>query len=422
MFKKITLENGLRIIMTPMRNTKAVTVLVLVKTGSKYESKSNNGISHFVEHMLFKGTKKRPSPLLISEPLDSVGGVYNAETGQEYTGYYIKVASSHLPLALDMISDIFLNSLFKTDEINRERKVIIEEANMYLDTPMIYIDNLWMKLLYGDQPAGWPIVGPKSNIRKINREMLRKYVSKQYVSQNTIISIAGDISLSVYDQIKKYFSSIRTSKPSAKPKVIERQKSPQSLIYYKKTDQTHIYVGVRGYNLFHPQKYAFQLLGDILGGMMSSRMFVEVREKMGLAYYIATDTNLDPDSGYLVTRCGVNNDRVEEAISAILNQYRIIAQKKVSEKELNKAKENAKGKAILSLETSDSLASFYGKQELLENEILPLKTIFKKIDKVTIDDIYNIASDIFQPGKLNLALIGPFKNKNKFNKLLSKFK
>ena len=422
MFKKTTLRNGLRIITAPMRGNKAVTVLILVKTGSKYESKKNNGVSHFVEHMLFKGTKNRPSPLLISELLDSVGGIYNAETGQNYTGYYIKVAASHLSLALDVISDIFLNSLFKTEEINRERKVIIEEANMYLDTPMMYIDNLWMKLLYGDQPAGWAVVGTKKNIRKMNRKILRDYVKKQYVASNTIISLAGDISSSTINQVKKYFAHIRTSKPNSSKRVKEYQTKPKSLIYYKKTDQTHVYLGVRGYNLFHPQKYAFQLLGDILGGMMSSRMFVEVREKRGLAYYIITDTNLDPDSGYLVTRCGVNNDRVAESISAILEQYKIIAQKRISRKELDKAKENAKGKAILSLETSDALASFYGKQELLENRILSLKEIFREIDKVTVNDIYNVASDIFQPNKLNLALIGPFKNKSKFQKLLLNFK
>ena len=422
MFKKTTLKNGLRIITTPMPNSKAATVLVLVKTGSKYESKSNNGVSHFVEHMLFKGTKHRPSPLLISEPLDSVGGIYNAETGQDYTGYYIKVAASHLPLALDVVSDIFLNPLFETEEINRERKVIIEEANMYLDTPMIYIDNLWTKLLYGDQPAGWAIVGPKKNIRKMNREMLREYVKKQYVASNTIVSLAGGLPSSIVNDVKKYFSSIRISKPKKSQKVKEHQNKPQSLLYYKKTDQTHLYLGVRGYNLFHPQKYTFQLLGDILGGMMSSRMFTEVREKRGLAYYIVTDTDLDPDSGYLVTRCGVNNNRVKESISAILEQYAIIAHKKVSQKELDKAKENEKGKAILSLETSDALASFYGKQELLEGKILSLKDIFRGIDKVTIDDIYDVASDIFQLNKLNLALIGPFKKKSEFQKLLLNFK
>jgi len=421
MFRKTTLKNGLRIITAPMKNSKAVTVLILVKTGSKYESKENNGISHFVEHMLFKGTKKRPSPLLISGPLDSVGGIYNAETGQEYTGYYIKVSSSHLSLALDIVSDIFLNSLFKTEEIERERKVIIEEDNMYLDTPMIYIDVLWNKLLYGNQPAGWSILGPKKNIKKIDRKMLREYVKKQYVAKNTIVSVAGDIPSSTIKEVKKYFSSVRTSSPISKPKVIEHQKKPQSLIHYKKTDQTHIYLGVRGYSLSHPKKYAFQLLGNILGGTMSSRMFLEVREKRGLAYYISTDTSLNPDTGYLVTQCGVSNKRVDEAISAILEQYKIIASKRISSKELDKAKENIKGKAILSLETSDSWASFYGKQELLENKLLPLKDIFRKVDEVTIDDIYNVASDIFKPNKLNLALIGPFKEKNRFEKLLLNF-
>jgi len=419
MFKKTTLPNGLRIITVPQRNSLAVTVLVLVGTGSKYEKKEISGISHFLEHMYFKGTKKRPSPLLVSETLDKIGGIYNAFTGEEYTGYFAKVEASHLELALDWVSDIYLNSLLPKKEIEKERGVIIEEINMYLDTPTIYINELWKKLLYGDQPAGWDIAGTKESVSKITREQLLNYLETQYVASNTIICLAGNIlSSQSKEKIKKYFSEIKIAKPISRHSVIEKQKKPEVLLFPKKTDQTHIALGVRGYNLFHPKRYALELLGVILGGMMSSRLFMEIREKLGVAYYIKTNVETNPDTGYLVTRAGVDNRRIEKAILTILKEYKKIRQRKIFQAELKKAKDYIKGKTVLLLETSDAQASFYAGQELLEKRILTPEEIFKKIDKVTLNDILKVAKDIFQPKKLNLAIIGPFKDKEKFKKLL----
>jgi len=324
-----------------------------------------------------------------------------------------------LELALDWVSDIYLNSLLPKKEIEKERGVIIEEINMYLDTPTIYINELWKKLLYGDQPAGWDIAGTKESVSKITREQLLNYLETQYVASNTIICLAGNIlSSQSKEKIKKYFSEIKIAKPISRHSVIEKQKKPEVLLFPKKTDQTHIALGVRGYNLFHPKRYALELLGVILGGMMSSRLFMEIREKLGVAYYIKTNVETNPDTGYLVTRAGVDNRRIEKAILTILKEYKKIRQRKIFQAELKKAKDYIKGKTVLLLETSDAQASFYAGQELLEKRILTPEEIFKKIDKVTLNDILKVAKDIFQPKKLNLAIIGPFKDKEKFKKLL----
>jgi len=420
MFRKITLKNGLRIITVPQRTSQTATVLALVGTGSKYEMKEISGISHFLEHMYFKGTKKRPNALAVSETLDKLGGVFNAFTAEEFTGYFAKVAASQFETALEWVSDIYLNSLLPPKEIEKERKVITEEINMYLDTPIIYIGELWKTLLYGDQPAGWDVAGTKESVSKISRQQLSNYMKSQYVSRNTIVCIAGKVSPSqVVSKVKNYFSRIKTTKNQQKSPVFEKQRKPELLLHFKKTDQSHLALGVRTfYNLFHPQRYAAELLGAILGGMMSSRLFSEIRNKLGLAYYIKTSAEADTDTGYLVTLAGVDNSRVEKAISNILKEYKKICRAKVSVAELKKAKENLKGKISLGLETSDARAFFCAGQELLENKILTPEEIFRKIDKVSVNDILKVARDIFRADRLNLALIGPFEDKSKFQKLL----
>ena len=418
-YHKSTLENGLRIITVPQKNTKAVTVLVLVGTGSKYEKKEINGISHFLEHMYFKGTKKRPSTQLIAETLDKVGGIYNAFTGEEYTGYFAKVASPYLDLALDWVSDIFLNSILPEKEAEKEKGVIIEEINMIYDHPMNYIQTLWMKLLYGDQPAGWDIAGTKETVSKINREKLTDYMKKQYVASNTIISIAGNFDeKAAISKVKRYFPKMKTTEPIEKPKVVEKQNKPEILLHFRKTDQTHLCFGVRTFNFFHPQRYTLDLLAVILGGMMSSRLFIEVRDKLGIAYYIRTHSDMNPDTGFLFTQAGLDNKNVEKGILTILKEHKKTSQKLVPQNELKKAKDYLKGKMTLLLEPSDAQASFYASQELLEKKILTPEEVYRKIDKVSQKDILRVAKEIFRPEKLNLALIGPFKNKQKFQRLL----
>ena len=418
-YKKTTLKNGLRIITVPSKNTKTAAVLVLVKTGSKYETKDINGISHFLEHMFFKGTKKYPSTLKLIEPLDKIGGIYNAFTSEEYTGYWTKVDADHLDLALRWVSDIYLNSKIEQEEINREKGTILQELNMLLDTPMRYVYDLWTDLLYGDQPAGWDVIGTEEVIKKAKKEQFIKYLKEHYSSKNTIIAIAGNIDYKkTINKVKKYFKPINSNLVKDKLPVKEEQSKPESLIYYKDTDQTHLHLGVRAYNTFHPDKYALGLLAVILGGNMSSRLWISVRERQGLAYYVGSSIDTDTDTGSFVTRAGVDNQKVEKAIVTILDEYKKISQKKITLAELKKAKDYIKGTSLIGMESSDEKASFYASQELLTNKILTLEEKFSKINKVTVDDIQRVAKDIFKPEKVNLALIGPFKDKKRFEKIL----
>jgi len=419
MFKRITLKNGLRIITVPQEGTQAVTILVLVGTGSKYEKKNISGISHFLEHLFFKGTVRRPSALKVAEPLDKIGGIFNAFTGEEYTGYFAKVAFDQFDLALDWVSDIYLNSLFPSKEIEKERGVIMEEINMYYDTPMIHVGELWKDVLYGDQPAGWDIAGTKETISSISRKQILDYRKSQYAAKNMIVCVAGNINEEeAVSAVKKYFSKISGGSPSIKERVIEKQTVPGCLLHSKKTDQTHFCLGVRTYNIFHPQRFTLDLMSIILGGMMSSRLFFQLRDRLGIAYYVKTDSEEDPDTGFLVTRAGVDTKRVDEAISAVLKEYRKLTEIKVSDSELKKAKENLKGKLALTLEASDAKAFFYASQEIVERRMMKLEEIFSRIDKVSGNDILKVARDIFKPNKLNLALIGPFEDKERFKKIL----
>lgn len=420
MFKKNVFSNGLRLIRVPMKNTKTVAALVLVAAGSKYEKKSNNGLSHFLEHMFFKGTKKRPSPLKIAETLDKVGGSYNAFTGEEFTGYWAKVDSRHQGLALDWVSDIFLHSKIPAEGIDKERGVIIEEMHMYLDTPMIYIDDVWKKLLYGDQPAGWSIIGPKENILKFKRKDFVDYLTKHYIAPKTVVALAGDIKMDVsLEKVQSHFTGIREGRATEKKKVKEKQTAAQALIAYKKTDQTHLSLGVRGYNLFQEERYAQAILSIILGGNMSSRLFNKIRGERGLAYYVRTVGESFTDSGYLTTQAGVPHKNLEEVISLIVEEYQKIKEEGISPEELQKAKDYFKGTAVLGMESSNAQAHFYASQELLQGKILSLEEKFAKVDQLKEEDILSLAKKIFQGKGLNLALIGPHKKKSQLKALLT---
>ncbi len=416
---KKTLKNGLRVVTVPLKGTRVATVFTMVRTGSKHEEKNVSGISHFLEHMLFKKTKKRPSPLKIAEDLDKVGGIYNAFTGSDYTGYYAKVDISKLSLAIDWVSDIYLNSLLPEKEVEKEKGVIREEINMYYDNPMAYSQILFQKLLYGDQPAGWDIAGTKESVSSITRKDLLSYMEKQYVAENTVVVVAGNIKKrEVEKEVEKAFSSIRIGVPKKNEPVIENQKKPEALTFYKETDQTHLCLGARAFNIFHPQRYTQEVISTILGGMMSSRLFIKIRDEMGLAYYIKTSVEDNPDTGVLLTRAGVDNKKAKEAVSAIMKEYEKIKKEKVSSGELKKAKDYLKGKSAILLESSDSLALFYGGSELLEGRISELKDIFSLIDKVTANDVKETAKEIFKPENINLAVVGPYKTKQPFSKLL----
>ena len=409
MFKKIHFKNGLRLVTIPLRNTRSTVILVLVRAGTKYETKEKNGISHFLEHMCFKGTEKRPCPFDISKEVDRVGGIFNAFTSKDYTGYFVKLDFSHFNLGVDIVSDIFLHSIFKEEEIEKERGVILEEMKMLEDTPTHYIEDLFEKLLYGDQPAGWNIVGTKKAVLSIKREDLIKYTKEHYVAKNVVVTVAGRIQPhKATSLIERYFSDVRKGESKKKKRVKEKQIKPNTLFCKKDTEQTHLALGVRTFNMFHKARYILSVMATLLGGNMSSRLFQEIREKRGLAYYISTHSEVNPDTGYLVSYAGVDHKKINDVVSLILEEYKKIKEKDLSKKEVERAKEYLKGRLRLSLEESENVASFYGSQELLENRILTPEEKIKEIEKVTPGDIKEVGDEIFMKNKLNLAVISPY--------------
>lgn len=418
-FTKKVLKNGLRIITVPMKDNPTATVLVLVEAGSKYETKKINGLSHFLEHMCFKGTLKRPKAIDISKELDALGSQYNAFTAQEYTGYYAKSDAKHFNQIFDVVSDIYLNSTFPEAEMQKEKGVIIEEINMYEDMPNRHVQDLIMQLLYGNQPAGWNIAGEKRNILNIKRSDFIKYKKVHYLPEATVIVVAGKVTeKEVLKEVNKAFGKIPRGKKAQKLKVKEKQTKPQTLINFKKTDQTHFVLGVRSYDLFNKKSAVLSVLGGILGGGMSSRLFQKLREEMGVGYYVRAYNDAYTDHGFLQISAGVDNKRIYEVIQAVLEECKKLKTKKIPKDELNKVKECLIGNMKLSLESSDDIANFYGGQELLKKETKNSEEKADEIRKVTASQIKLLANYIFKNNKLNLALIGPFKDKSKFSKIL----
>ena len=418
-FSKKVLKNGLRVVTIPMKDNPTVTVLVLVEAGSKYETKRVNGISHFLEHMCFKGTVKRPKAIDISKELDALGSQYNAFTAQEYTGYYAKSDAKHFRQILDIVSDIYLNSTFPKAEMQKEKGVIIEEINMYEDMPQRHVQDLIMRLLYGNQPAGWNVTGEKKNILNMRRDDFVRYKANHYLPEATVIIITGQITPKAALQgVSKIFKSVKRGRKIKKVKTKNIQMKPRALIKFKQTDQTHFILGVRTYDLFNKRNPTLSVLGGILGGGMSSRLFQKLREEMGVGYYVRAYEDAYTDHGFFQISAGVDNGRIEEVIVAILEECQKLKNYEVAEEELNKVKECLIGNMKLSLESTDDIANFYGGQELLKGEIKSAEEKTKEIRAVTARGIKALANNIFKNNKLNLALIGPFKEKTKFLKKL----
>jgi len=418
-FIKKTLANGLRVVIVPMKDNPTATVLVLVEAGSKYETKEVSGISHFLEHMCFKGTEKRPKGIDISKELDALGSQYNAFTAQEYTGYYAKSGDRHFKQIFDVVSDIYLNSTFPELEMQKEKGVIIEEINMYEDMPSRHVQDLMMILLYGDQPAGWNIAGEKKNILEMKRSDFVKYKKEKYVPEATTLVVAGKVTeKEVMKEVDRVFGHLPKVKKAKKLKIKEIQTKPEVLVKFKKTDQTHFVLAVRTNDLFNKKNVVLSVLSGVLGAGMSSRLFAKLREEMGVGYYVRAYNDAYTDHGFFQISAGVDNKRILEVIDAVLNECRMLKTELVSEEELSKVKECLIGNMKLSLESSDDIANFYGGQELLKKEIKSSEEKAEAIRKVTAKQILDMAKSIFKNEKLNLALIGPFKDKAKFSKSL----
>lgn len=418
-FTKKVLKNGMRVISIPMKDNPAVTVLVMVEAGSKYEDKANGGISHFLEHMCFKGTPKRPKAIDISRELDSVGAHYNAFTSYEYTGYYAKVNSSNVDKAIDIVSDMYINPLFDQSEIDKEKGVIVEEINMYKDMPQRHVADLFNDLLYGDTPAGRSIAGVEEIVKGFNRDDFVKYRKAHYLPKSTVVAIAGSFDQSsIFERLEKAFETMPSGEKSGKEKVIENQMGPAVKIGFKETDQTHLILGVRTFDTFDQRKNILNVLTGVLSAGMSSRLFQRLRDEMGVGYYVRADADYLTDHGNFTVSTGVDNERVDEVIVAILDELKKLKNHLVSEEELRKVKDNMIGSTLLSLETSDSQAEFLAFQEIMTGKLESLEEKAEKINSVTGEQIKDLANQIFISKNLNLALIGNFKDQARFEKLL----
>ncbi len=416
-----TLKNGLRVITIPISVVQSATTLVLVGAGSRYETRKNNGISHFLEHMAFKGTKKRPSALEISSIIDGMGAESNAFTSKEYTGYYIKSAADNVDVSLDLLSDMLTNLQLDQGEINKERGVIIEEINLYEDTPARKIGDVFEELLYGDVPLGWDIAGTKDVIRSLKRQDFVDYMNKWYSTDNMVLVVAGNIDPNaIVEKAEHYFGGLSNFGIGTFEKVHEDQKSSAIKVRYKDTEQAHFAFGVRTVGLLNEEdRYPISILASILGGGMSSRLFSEVREKRGLAYYVRAYADRYIDSGYLAAFAGVDKTRIDEAIKVVHDEFAKVATgNEITEQEVKKAKEYNKGHFVLGLEDTQSVAVFFGMNQVLEKETKTPDDVLAKIEAVTIEDVQRVAKKYLDTKALNLAVIGDFKEEERFAKLI----
>ena len=414
-----TLKNGLRIITVPMKGVESMTVLIGVGAGSRYETKETNGISHFLEHMVFKGTKKRPTMLDIAGTLDSIGAKSNAGTAKEFTIYHVKANAVHQSLAFEVLADIILNAKLEPEEIEREKDVIVEEINMYEDMPREKILEIFESLLYSPTPLGWYISGKKENVRAIQREDFINYQKRLYYPGNMVVVKAGKVDeKECLELTEKYFGGLKAQGKEEFQPAVFNQREPRVRLRQKRTSQSHFCLGVRAYNTSHPDRFVLEVLANILGGNMSSRMWIQIRERRALAYYVGTVFEDYIDNGYLVTRAGVDANKIDEAAKIVLSEYHLLIEEKVGQKELQKSKEFLKGNLILSLEDSESVAEDYATAALTEDRIRDPHEIIEMIEKVTPEDLQRVAKDIFKPENLNMAVIGSYNDEEKFLKLL----
>ncbi len=413
-FERLVLDNGLRVILVPEPHSLATTVMVLVQAGSKYETRDKNGISHFLEHMCFKGTKKRPKPIDIAGELDGLGAEYNAFTSQEFTSYFAKAKNESFDKILEIVIDLYLNPTFDSLEIEKEKGVIIEEINMYEDLPSHRVQEHFMELVYGDQPAGWNVAGRKEVIREIKQDDFINYRAKHYLAQSTILVVSGGFKNNddAIQKVKSHFAAIQKNEKGSKPKVIEKQEKPAEFIKFKDSDQTHLVLGFRAFDIFDKRRYALQVLTDILGGGMSSHLFQKIREELGAAYYVNASADFYSDHGLITMAAGVDHKKIEMVIKVSLQEFNRFKTEKVSEAELQRAKDHLVGRLFLSIETSDEIGYFYGGQEVMGLGLDTPQIVAQKIREVSASDIRKVANDLFKNEGLNLALIGPFKDKS----------
>ena len=412
MYTKTVLDNGLRVITSTMPHSRSVCLAILVGAGSCYESEEEAGISHFAEHLFFKGTQRRPTSKEITQDIEGVGGIINAGTDKELTIFWCKVAKPHFPIALDVLSDLLLNSRFDNKEIERERGVISEEINMNLDLPQQRISMLIDELLWPEQPLGREVIGYKETVSSLTREQLLNYVARRYMPNNTVLSIAGNIQHEeAMAQIEPLFNKWAAGELITGYITDDKQTEARLRIEPKDIEQAHLCLAVHGFSRSHPQRFTIDLFNTVLGGGMSSRLFTEIREHRGLAYDIHSYTEHFLNSGSFAIYAGVDPEKIETAVAAILEETSQIKQG-ITASELTRAKELSKGRLYLRFEDSQNVALWYGGQEILTQQILDIDDVISIVDAITIDELKEVAKEILTESGLNLAVIGPIKKDN----------
>jgi predicted Zn-dependent peptidase len=408
LYLKTVLDNGLRVISETMPQTHSASICVFVGVGSRYETAARAGISHFVEHVLFRGTKKRPTSLDISEAIEGVGGILNGGTDRESTVYWCKVARPHFEMAIDVLSDMLLNSKLDIDDLEKERQVIIEEINMSYDSPSSKVGLIIEKLLWPADPLGRDIAGTKKSVSSITRTDLLEYMNKQYLPSKTVVSIAGSVEhAEAVAAVKKCFAGWTGTGQSSGNRAFKEHEAARVEIETREIEQTHMCLALPGLSLFDPQRFTLDMLNVILGDGMSSRLFSEVRDKLGLAYSVQSYVDHLKDAGSLVVYAGVDTSKARLALQAIIKELMRFRKEVISPTELTKAKEMSKGQLALRLEDSRHVAGWLGGQEILTGRILTIDDINSVVDNVKAEDIKNLACRLIDRSKMRLAVVGP---------------
>ena len=423
MYKKYQLQNGVRVILAPLHDTQTVTVLIAFGVGSRFEEQRINGISHFIEHMMFKGTAKRPTTLDISKELDSVGAEYNAYTGKDVTAYYVKISQDKLPLALDMVSDMLFNSKFDAGEIEREKGVICEEIHMYQDNPLMHVDTLLEEGMFAGSSLGWDIAGSDETVKGMTRDDMMAYIAKHYEARNIVVGVSGNFDDATAEALVTQAFEREWTHPEMLadyvPVYMNTTPPERVMIQKKETEQVQMALGFPALPYLHPDMPALTVLSIILGGNMSSRLFINIRERLGLCYYIKAVHQPYKDTGSFYVQAGMDKKRIDEAVTAIRGELSKLVTGGITAEELNNAKEYLKGKMALQLEDSESVVSWYVTQEIMTKETLTPAEKLAKVFAVTVEDVQRVAGDMFKIEKATLAIIGPYEDKAQFERLLA---
>ncbi|MGH3003238.1 MAG: M16 family metallopeptidase [Gaiellaceae bacterium] len=419
-YERHTLSNGLRVVTAPLDHAKSVACYVMLAAGSRYEEASNRGIAHFAEHMFFKGTERRPTARDLSMEVDAIGGEFNAFTSKEYTGYYIRCAGERRDTALDVLVDMLRNSKFDPDELEREKGVIIEEMNMYFDTPRDYVGSIYEELVFGENPLGWETLGTRGTIQSATRDTFTDYLREWYTPERMVVGVAGMVGDGLLPRLEELLGDMTgNGGGSPAPADVEPSTAPQVRLHRKESDQANVCIGVPSYPLAHPDRYALQLLGTVLGTGMSSRLFLEVRENRGLAYYVYALNNSFTDAGTLVAQAGVDLNRAEEAVGVIATEFKRLADEPVPADELEKARALAKGRFVLQTESPNGLMMFGLRREVLEGAAIEPEELLAGLEAVTADDLQRVAQDVIGGQGMRVAVIGPFDEPGVFEEAIS---